>query len=205
MDDSHRMCTFYSNLVGTIVSSMYDVVELLNQRYVSQELFLILIDGPSGSGKTTLARWIQTCWQSMNQDHTYVLHMDDLYQGWGGLSHASLMLAQDLCEPLRLGQRGKFHMWDWSQKTFARQIEVAPGAIVLIEGCGSMSRRSVAVADVALWVEVQDPLRKERAMQVWGQYGYEQHWDFWQQQYEEFCAREHPLQYADMRLDTSFW
>ena len=70
---------------------------------------VVLIDGRSGAGKTTLANTLichHADWQ--------LVHADDLYPGWSGLS-----AVWDLRD---LVARRRYRRWDWYQNRFDDEV-----------------------------------------------------------------------------------
>ena len=144
---------------------------------------ILLIDGRSGSGKTELANLLQA----------EVLHLDDVYPGWGGLRAASELL------PTILRER-RWQRYDWATGSLAEWHELGDGDIV-VEGCGALSRASRAVADFGIWVQHPSASRKERALRREPHFA--SHWDEWALQEDAHEAREHPQQLADAIVDGS--
>lgn len=96
----------------------------------------ILIDGPSGSGKTTFAEGLSV------QTGLDVVHLDDFYPGWRGLSAASRMVADDVLHPVRPG----FRRWDWERNQPGVWVDLDPSAGYIIEGVGAVTSRNIAAA-----------------------------------------------------------
>ena len=63
---------------------------------------LVGIDGRSGSGKTDLAASLDERVRTSGRSCTLV-HLDDLYRGWTGLSAALRPLCEDVVTPLSGG------------------------------------------------------------------------------------------------------
>jgi uridine kinase len=75
---------------------------------------------------------------------------------------------------------------------------------VVVEGCGTLSRQNAPLADLRIWLTADDRLRKERALRR-DHGGFDAHWDHWQEQFEDFLARETPVEQADAVLDVTDW
>ena len=67
-----------------------------------------LLDGRSGSGKTVLADALAA------ELGGAVVHMDDLYPGWGGLEEGSAYALERIVRPLARGEDAVWRRWDWA-------------------------------------------------------------------------------------------
>ena len=148
---------------------------------------LVLVDGRSGSGKTELARAIVA-----QHPEFQLVRLDDLYPGWDGLDAASAAVPGIL-------KSGRWQSWDWGTGTAGHWHELQPGRPIVIEGVGALSRASKPLAMLAIWVELDDATRKERALER-DEY-FAPFWDRWAAQEEAFIAREHPQALADLIVD----
>jgi len=149
----------------------------------------ILIDGRSGSGKTELASALLAEWPEAQ-----LVRLDDLYPGWDGLDAASSMVHTTLLHDFR------WQRWDWATNQAAEWHTLDPRRPIVIEGCGALTTASRALATLALWVELDTPTRKRRALARDGEV-YTQEWDRWAAQEERFLARENPRALADAIVD----
>jgi uridine kinase len=151
----------------------------------------VLIDGRSGSGKSTLADQLQGSWE-----HSIVVRLDDIYPGWDGLAWASEHVRTELLQPRKNGQPGRWRRWDWTTNTPAEWRTVGPHQRLILEGVGALTPASRACADLGIWVDAPETLRKRRALDRDGD-TYAPHWQRWAAQEEEFLARHHPRSAAD--------
>lgn len=161
---------------------------------------IILIDGPSGAGKSTLADLLLATWPAAGRPR--LVRMDDLYPGWDGLHAGSEAVGRDLLEPLRASGTGSWERWDWAAGVPAGRVLVAGPDPLVVEGCGTLSRRNAAVADLTVWLQADDTLRKERALARDGE-TFAAEWDRWQAQFDRFVASERPREHASLVLDVS--
>lgn len=156
---------------------------------------VLLIDGRSGSGKTTLAAQLATTLAGSR-----LIRMDDIYPGWDGLASASESIRRDLLAPLARGEDGGWRAWDWHGEQSGAWHPVPPGPTVIVEGCGALTTASRVLARVGVWVELDSPTRKRRALERDGA-AYEPFWDRWAAQEADFVRRERPRSQADLVID----
>jgi uridine kinase len=118
---------------------------------------LICVDGPSGSGKTTLAL-------ALAAPEVRVVHMDDLYDGWGGLPSVDTQLST-LLLPLASRSAGRYRRYDWAAGEYAETVVVPPVPVLVLEGVGSYSPAFDALVTVLAWVEAPPAARLARALE----------------------------------------
>ncbi|WP_223690309.1 ATP-binding protein [Leifsonia poae] len=163
---------------------------------------IVLIDGPSGAGKSSLADLLVADGPFPNEPT--LVRMDDLYPGWGGLDAASAALGVDLLAPFRAGEPGRWQRWDWVTGSPADWSIVSPDRPLIVEGCGTLARGNAHSADLRIWLDADDELRKRRALARDG-LAFETHWDQWQHDFERYLHREDPRRNADLVLDVTAW
>lgn len=176
------------------------VVEAADAARARSRTPVILIDGPSGAGKSSLADRLLAGWPAAGRPR--LVRMDDLYPGWDGLDAGSAALGRDLLEPLRASGTGHWERWDWAADRPAGRVIVAGPEPLIVEGCGTLSRANAALADLTVWLEADDVLRKQRALARDGE-TFALEWDRWQAEFDRFVAREHPVAHARLVLDVS--
>lgn len=140
---------------------------------------VVLIDGRSGSGKTTLAVSLADGIERERGVRPQIIGMDELYPGWSGLADGSASL------PGVLRSTG-YSQYDWAREQFATEIEIDPLRPLIVEGCGSLTRASLAAARqrgsiYAVWIEGPEALRKKRALGRDGDM-FAPHWVSWAEQ-----------------------
>ena len=155
---------------------------------------VVLIDGPAGSGKTTLAARLG---QALGAQ---VLHADDMYEGWEGLSVLWDILGERLLEPLSGGEQAGFERWDWLASARAEHIDVPAADAVVVEGVGVAQRAARPYASLVVYVDAPWPERLARGVARDGE-SMRAQWDVWQCAEEEFLNAEGTLQASDIVVD----
>lgn len=151
----------------------------------------VLIDGRSGAGKSSLADQLHERWAA-----SAVVRLDDIYPGWDGLAWAVEHVGTELLKPRAGGSPGRWRRWDWATGTADGWRTVAPRQRLIVEGVGVLTRPHRALADLAIWVETPDAVRKRRALQRDGD-TYRPHWERWAAQEDDHIARHSPCSAAD--------
>jgi hypothetical protein len=154
---------------------------------------LICVDGPAGSGKTTLAA------ELAELSGAPVLHLDDMFEGWDGLSRITEQLESVLL-PLADGQSGSYRRWDWPGNDWAETVLVPPVPLLVLEGVGSGSSRIASLITLLAWVEVPFELRMARGLERGG-VGVAEHWPQWAVDEQALFDREGTRERADLHLD----
>lgn len=148
---------------------------------------VIAIDGRSGAGKSTLALELATLLRAHRP--VALFHLEDLYPGWDGLAAGIGAYVTDVLEPLRAGNRARWHPWDWAADAPGAERTTAPAPLVIIEGVGAGAAAARGHLDALLWVQVDGTERKARALARDGA-TYAPHWDRWAAQEEALLAAD---------------
>ncbi|HEY5271871.1 MAG TPA: hypothetical protein VIJ34_01415, partial [Acidimicrobiales bacterium] len=143
-------------------------------------------DGRSGSGKTELAAALADVLGAQ------LLRLDDIYRGWDGLAAASEQVAVLL-------ETGQWQRWDWASDRLAEKHTLDLDRPLIVEGSGALTRASRAHATYGIWIELDEPTRKTRALARDGVM-YEPHWENWAAQEQRHFDRERPDLLADRVL-----
>jgi uridine kinase len=160
---------------------------------------ILLIDGRSGSGKTTLAAKIHRVlgWP--------IIHLEDVYPGWGGLGTASDAVAESIINPELPADLRGYRRWDWYADSLAEWVPTPQGTSLIIEGCGALTKANLAAARGVgdgnawgIWVELDTQTRFERAMAR--DMHFEGHWDMWASQEDQHIATHNPQALADWTI-----
>ena len=148
---------------------------------------IVLVDGRSGSGKTELAR-------ALVQQHPsfQLVGLDGLYPGWHGLEAGSAAIPELL-------RTGVWRSWDWANDRPGEWREIDPAGDILVEGVGALTAASRPLAEVAVWVDLDDATRRSRALARDPYFA--AHWDDWAAQEWEFIGLELPIALADELVD----
>lgn len=156
---------------------------------------VVAVDGPSGSGKTTLGDELGA---ALNAP---VVHMDDIYRGWDGLAESVELVTHDVLEPLARGERAAYTRWDWTRDRLDAQVEVPPTPVLVLEGAGSSVRPAGDYVAVVVWVEADEPTRRERGISR--DPGFEPHWERWAAQERRVFASDGTRDRADVVVSTA--
>lgn len=168
-------------LVVKLNSAILDVVDRGNSMPV------LLIDGPAAAGKSTLAKALQNELFRLGESAPRLIHMDDLYLGWNGLADGAAYLVSHILAPLKDARSASWQVFDWAAGRRDCWREFSGGTPLIIEGCGSISAKSVRLADFTVWVDAPEELRYQRWV---AREGDDKHWASWRSQELDFYARE---------------
>ena len=173
-----------------------DVLELIDR---GNQTPIILIDGRAGSGKSTFAESLQQQLFRDGESAPRVIHMDNIFEGWEGLSLGSDYLVRFILNPLSRRETASWQDWSWVKNERSSWREFSGGTPLIVEGCGSLTERSKEHADISIWLEASEEIRRERWLNR------ERHldkFDFWAAQELDFYAREKSQSLADLVVKT---
>ncbi|MDQ1629860.1 MAG: hypothetical protein QOI54_3604 [Actinomycetota bacterium] len=157
---------------------------------------LVVVDGPAGAGKTTYAGTL-----ARELGDAQVVHMDDLYEGWDGLGPGVYQRLGDwLLGPLAAGRPGGYRRYDWCAAQFAEWHEVAPGAVLVLEGVGAAGLPVDGWATLRVWVQAPAPLRLARGLARDGA-GLRDRWLRWAQDEQAHFAADRTRERAEVIVD----
>lgn len=145
---------------------------------------LVALDGRSGAGKTSLAAQLASSLAAHMP--VEVFHLEDTYQGWGGLAPAVEQWRRISQEIMSGQDAGSWHGWDWqsNQPTGPHPFTAgARGGVLLVEGVGAFC----GSYHLGIWVELSDSERKRRALARDGE-TYRPYWDMWAAQEDALLA-----------------
>lgn len=174
------------------LAAVGEVVVQARHRLHGERPLLVALDGRSGSGKTTLSAEL-AAWVKEQNIPAQVFHLEDLYQGWGGLAQAALAW-QQLAQTVVSGranttdQTPHWFGWDWgtSQPTGPHPFTAAwqaAGGVLIAEGVGALT----GAHDVGIFVELDATRRRQRALARDGE-TYLPYWEMWAEQEAELLT-----------------
>lgn len=166
---------------------------------------IILVDGRTGSGKTTFATALQNRLFQKGESAPRVIHMDDLYEGWDGLQAGVDYLIRQILSPLSRREGASWQEYDWaSGERSGIWREFRGGTPLIIEGVGSLSRVASEQADVTIWLEADQEIRRARLTERQGPGDGDGSWFvMWSAQEADFYAREKSDEIADLVIETN--
>lgn len=151
---------------------------------------VVLVDGGSGAGKTRLATGLAAGMGAQ------LVSLDMFYPGWDGLEAGSRHVHEAVLDPAVAAWR----RWDWLAQAPAEWHPVDPARPLVVEGCGALSVVNRSLVSLAIWIELDEPTRRARALARDGE-AYAPHWERWAAQERAFWARERPRELADIVID----
>jgi uridine kinase len=184
------------NQLALIEKISSDVLELIDR---GNQTPIVLIDGRAGSGKSTFAESLQQQLFRDGESAPRVIHMDNIFEGWEGLSLGSDYLVRFILNPLSRRETASWQDWSWVKNERSSWREFSGGTPLIVEGCGSLTERSKEHADISIWLEASEETRRERWLNR------ERHldkFDFWAAQELDFYAREKSQSLADLVIKT---
>lgn len=158
---------------------------------------VVLIDGPSGAGKSTLADLLVAEWPGRLAPT--LVRMDDIYPGWNGLDAGVWQLERFLLVPRQRGEVGAWQRYDWATEAPGDWNAVPADRPLIVEGCGTLAAAHEALSDIRVWIDADDRVRKQRALDRDGDV-FRAHWDQWDSEWHDYVAREQPVRQATLRL-----
>jgi uridine kinase len=186
----------YEELLAALTDETFALID----RGVSMPI--IVIDGRAGSGKSTLALDLQNELFRAGESLPRVIHMDDLYEGWNGLSLGTEYLQRVVLGPLLFSGTSSWQEYNWEEEQRDRWREFSGGTPLIIEGCGSLNRYTSTVAHLTVWLDVPEEIRKQRWLERDGHI-FDQYFDMWAAQELDFIAREKSPEFAQFGLASS--
>ncbi len=166
---------------------------------------IILVDGRTGSGKTTFAAALQNRLFQKGESAPRVIHMDDLFEGWDGLQAGVDYLIRQILSPLSRREGASWQEYDWAAGERAGVWrEFRGGTPLIIEGVGSLSRVAAEQADITIWLEADQEVRRARLTDRQGPGDGDGSWiAMWSAQEADFYAREKSDEIADLVIETN--
>jgi energy-coupling factor transporter ATP-binding protein EcfA2 len=184
----------YSNADELVAALAAGVLDLVDEGVQTP---IVLIDGRAGSGKSTLADALQRRLFKEGETLPRLIHMDDLYPGWGGLAAGAEYLQRFVLGPIAERKTANWQLFDWSVGARGEWREFSGGTPLIVEGCGALNSQSAELAQFKVWIETPEDVRHERWL---AREGNDEHWAAWAAQELDFYAREKSQALAETRL-----
>jgi dephospho-CoA kinase len=192
----------FSDLAGLDQQKLIESLsaKILDQIDRGNQTPIILIDGRAGSGKSTFAEKLQQQLFRDGESAPRVIHMDNIFEGWEGLSLGSDYMVRFILNPLARKETASWQDWSWVKNERSSWREFSGGTPLIVEGCGALTERSKEHAFLSLWLEAREETRRARWIER------ERHldkFDFWAAQELDFYAREKSKSLADLIIETN--
>ncbi len=169
---------------------------------------IVLIDGRAGAGKSSFAELLRNNLFRELESSPRLVAMEDLYEGWGGLEAGSLYLLQSILRPLHQGLEANWQVWDWGKSVRGNDGEpgngwrsFAGGNVLIIEGCGAISSETALLANLRVWIESPEAVRKARYSQRDGG-KFDDQWLNWASQEDQFIQIHKPKELVDWIVEN---
>jgi uridine kinase len=191
----------YSDLAGLDQQKLVESLstKILDQIDRGNQTPIILVDGRAGSGKSTFAEKLQQQLFRDGESAPRVIHMDNIFEGWEGLSLGSDYMVRFILNPLERKETASWQDWSWVRNERSSWREFSGGTPLIVEGCGALTERSKEHGYLSLWLEASEETRRKRWLER------ERHldkFDFWAAQELDFYAREKSQSLADLVVKT---
>ncbi|TDD60581.1 hypothetical protein E1263_10830 [Kribbella antibiotica] len=161
---------------------------------------LISIDGPAGSGKSTLAARFEARAKARDLN-VFVIHMDDLYDGWAGAERGFGLLRDHVLQRMADGREGRYRRYDWNAGAYA-ELHVVPVTVdlLIVEGVTSCDRDADAYQSLRLWIETSNEIRLDRGIERDGE-ALRDHWLEWMRWERDHFATQQTRDRAQVVVD----
>jgi uridine kinase/RimJ/RimL family protein N-acetyltransferase len=158
---------------------------------------VIAIDGPGGAGKSTLATHLAD-----RLDGAPIIHTDD-FASWDNQFDWYQRLIDQVFRPLADGKPALYQRYDWDKRELAEWHEIKPDNFLIIEGVSASRIAFRPYLAAAVWVETRLEERLRRGLERDGQDALPL-WEQWIRGEDEYVAREHPDQTADIIVSGEY-
>jgi uridine kinase len=153
------------------------------------------IDGFGGAGKSSLADAITAV-----VPRAAVVRVDDFWgpniAEWDWARFGAQVL-----RPLLAGQPARYQVWNWVDDVGGEWVELASGAVVVVEGVSSTRAEAGVPWDLTVWVEAPREVRLARALERDGPHLMHRWLDDWMPSEDRYAARERPQDRVDLLVN----
>ncbi len=156
---------------------------------------VIAVDGRSGAGKSTLALELATSLRIHRS--VSLFHLEDIYTGWDGLARGRERYVTEVLDSLYWGEDARWTSWDWEHDTDGERRTTVAADVVIVEGVGASCREALPYVDASIWVEVEDEVRRRRALARDGD-TFAPHWERWAAQEQAWLDQDPVIERADV-------
>lgn len=153
------------------------------------------IDGCGASGKSTLARVVAHAVPG-----AVVVGIDD-FSGPRIAEWDWTRFRSQVVLPLRDGRAARYQRWDWDRDAGAEWHDIAPGAVVIVEGVSCTRREAGVPWELTVWVDAPREVRLTRAAERDGAAMLPRWLGDWMPSEERYVDREHPQDRVDLIVD----
>ncbi len=163
---------------------------------------LIVIDGPAGSGKSTFADQLNHALMQRSAT-VQIVHLDDLYEGWSGLSNPKFEahLESWIALPVRYGLPVNHPQYDWETHRFDRWRQVPRAEFLIVEGVGALLSVLADAAHGRIWLDAATKTRANRLADRPGP-APDDWWPQWRKQEDDYFRQQEPWKSADWVVRT---
>jgi uridine kinase len=151
---------------------------------------LVAIDGPGGAGKSTLAARVAA------ELDAQVVCTDD-FASWDNPLDWWPRLIEQVLEPLRNNQPGRYQRYDWDTRQLADWHDVLVAPFLVLEGVSSSRAAFAAYLVFRVWIETPRQERLRRGLERDGEDARDL-WREWMAREDAYIAAERPRERADL-------
>lgn len=152
---------------------------------------VIAVDGPGGAGKSTFAEQLSEALGGVP-----IVRTDDFASWDNGLDWYPRLIDKVL-RPLSLNRPAQYQRYDWDSASLAEWHAVEPTEFVILEGESASRAAFRPYLAFSIWIETPRAERLRRGLARDGEEARRQ-WEQWMAQEDDYMAREHPQEQADL-------
>ena len=161
-------------------------------RSLADGVTFIAVDAGGGAGKSTfsdrLAAGLDAATVAMDDFGSF----EDLYD--------VDRLLNEAIEPLAAGRAARYRAWDWWRRELREERDIPPNPFVVLEGISSGRVELRPFVSFLVWIDCPPDIRLKRGLERDGPDALSI-WERWMRWEDEYAAREHPRERADLIVD----